>query len=161
MAVSVGIKILRAANVKTASDARIIAQNVERPMTDRRAYNSTLRASTKRLKRTPIARHTRLRNRGGTMFKLSADDKALWKWMGLLTRSERLPCDGCGKVTWLSRAHLLARSRGGRVIDNIALLCGGCHEAQEKRTEQFIAEIGVNLYAKARGHTAQWRKETA
>ena len=122
--------------------------------TRRRAHNSTLAVPTK-----PIDRHTRLHNRGGTSFKLSPDDKAMWKWLGQLIK-ERLPCDGCGRITWLSRCHLLARSRGGRVGDNIALLDPGCHDLQEKRTDQFIEATGVNLYAKARGHTARWRKET-
>jgi len=122
-------------------------------MTERRAWNSNLAAPTK-----PIARHTRLRNRGGSMFKLTADDKTLWKWLSVYRESRH--CDGCGAWGFfLHRAHLLAKSRGGRVVDNIALLCGGCHEAQEKKTEQFIAETGIDLYAKAHGHTAQWRKE--
>ena len=129
-------------------------------MTDRRAHNSTFAARTK-----PFRRKTRLRNRGGTMFKLSADDKALWKWLGLLTRSERLPCDGCARTLWLVRCHLLAKSKGGRVVNNISLLCQhtpthpGCHSRQEKNTDRYIEETGVDLYAKARGHTAQWRKE--
>ncbi len=99
------------------------------------------------------------------MFKLTADDKAQWKWMGTLTRSERLPCDGCGRFAWLSRCHMLAKSKGGRVLNNISLLCEdtpcipGCHPRQEKNTDQFIEATGVNLYAKARGHTARWRKE--
>ena len=137
-------------------------------MPDRRQWNSTLAAPTK-----PIARHTRLHNRGGSMFKLTADDKAQWKWFGeYVKRPHR--CDGCAHYTYLSRCHLLAKGKGGRVIDNIALLCEGeivgtdlgplaipgCHELQEKRTERFEAETGVDLYAKARAHTAQWRKET-
>lgn len=126
-----------------------------------RQWNSTLAAPTK-----PIGRKTRLHNRGGTMFKLTADDKAQWKWMGTLARSERLPCDGCGRFAWLSRCHLLAKSKGGRVIDNIALLCEdtpcipGCHPRQEKNVDRFIEQTGRDLHAKARGHTAQWRKET-
>ena len=127
--------------------------------TRRRAHNSTLAAPTK-----PIGRKTRLRYRGGTSFKLSADEKILRKWLGQLVK-ERLPCDGCGRITYLSRCHLLAKSKGGRVVDNIALLCEdtpcipGCHPRQEKNTDQFIEATGVNLYAKARGHTARWRKE--
>ena len=124
-------------------------------MTDRRAYNSTLAAASK-----PIARKTRLRNRGGTSFKLTPDDKALWKWLGELTKGQRLPCDGCGATRYLFRCHVLAKSRGGRVLDNIVLLDLGCHERQEKRTEQFEAAHNVDLHTKARGHTAQWRKDT-
>ena len=127
--------------------------------------NSTLAPSTKRLKRSWIKRNTPLRNRGGSMFKLTPDDKAMWKWLGLLTRSERLQCDGCARTLWLVRCHLLAKGNGGRVIDNIALLCQhtpthpGCHLRQEKNTDRYIEETGVDLRAKARGHTAQWRKE--
>ena len=36
----------------------------------------------------------------------------------------------------------------------------GCHSKQEKRTGAFCVETGVDLYAKAEAHTAQWRKET-
>ena len=120
----------------------------------RRAWNSNLAAPTK-----PIARHTPLRNRGGSMFKLTADDIALWWWLGELTKGHRLPCDGCGVYRYLFRCHLLAKGNGGRVIDNIVLLDIGCHESQEKRTAAYEAEMGVDLYAKARAHTAQWRKE--
>ena len=124
------------------------------------AHNSTLSN-----RKAPLQQKTRLHSKGGTSFKLSPDGKAMWKWLGQLVK-ERLPCDGCGRIAWLSRCHLLARSRGGRVGDNIALLCEdtpcipGCHPRQEKNTDQFIEATGVNLYAKARGHTARWRKET-
>ena len=95
------------------------------------------------------------------MFKLTADDKAQWKWMGQLARGQRLPCDGCGKtLAWLLRCHLLARGSGGRVIDNIVLLDVPCHESQEKRTAKYEAEHNVDLPAIAAAHTAQWRKET-
>lgn len=123
-------------------------------MTGRYAWNSNLAAPTK-----PIARHTRLRNRGGSMYYLSADDRAMWNWLGELTKGERLPCDGCGVHRYLFRCHLLPRSRGGRVIDNVALLDVWCHEQQEKKTEQFNAANGVDLYAKARERTNQWRRE--
>ena len=107
------------------------------------------------------------------MFKLTADDKAQWKWMGSYAK-EPHRCDGCRRFTYLSRAHLLAKSRGGRVLNNIVLLCEietspaddmrvtnvGCHGKQEKRTEKFEAEHNVDLYAIAAAHTAQWRKET-
>ncbi len=95
------------------------------------------------------------------MFKLTADDIALWWWLGKLTKGQRLPCDGCGVYGYLFRCHLLARGNGGRVVDNIVLLDVGCHELQEKRTAQYEAEHDVDLYAKARAHTARWRKETS
>ncbi len=101
------------------------------------------------------------------MFKLTADDKAQWKWMG---EQRPQPCDVCRYRTY-SRAHLIARSQGGRVLDNIVWLCedrfrraglhiGGCHPWQEKRTEAFMAEVLLDLFAIAAAHTAQWRKET-
>ena len=121
--------------------------------------NSTL-ASGKPLKRSRLERKTRLRHGRGTSFKLTADDIALWWWLGELTKGQRLPCDGCGVWRYLFRCHLLARGNGGRVVDNIALLDVGCHEAQEKRTDQFNAEMNVDLYAIAAAHTAQWQKET-
>ena len=122
---------------------------------------------TKPMKRTAIGH-----NRGGSSFKLSADDKAMWRWLGNYARTPRA-CDGCGRTARLSRAHLWAKSRGGRVVGNIVLLCEqesvdtvlgtlaivGCHNLQEKRTDAFIMETGRNLYATARGHTAQWREE--
>ena len=122
--------------------------------------HSTLAPSTKPLKRSWIKRNTPLRHGNGTAFKLTRDDVALWKWLRELTRDQGLPCDGCGKTLWLFRCHLLAKGNGGRVIDNIVLLDLGCHESQEKRTEKYQAEMGVDLYAIAAAHTAQWRKET-
>ncbi len=120
-----------------------------------RAWNSTLNAPTK-----PIGRKTPLRNRGGSMFKLTPDDKAQWKWMKPFTEVSG-PCDcECGRWGYRQRAHLLARSRGGRVVDNIVLLLPMCHDEQEKNTEQFSVLRGVDLYQKAAGHTAQWREET-
>ena len=121
--------------------------------------NSTL-APGKPLKRTRLERNTRLDRKGGSMFKLTADDVALWKWLAKLTYGERKPCDGCGVWGYLFRCHLLARGSGGRVIDNIVLLDFMCHNKQEKQTAKYEAEMGVNLYAIAAAHTAQWRKET-
>ncbi len=138
-----------------ASDVWSTVQNAGWPMTDRRAWNSNLAAPTK-----PIARHTPLRNRGGSMFKLTDDDIALWWWLGELAKGQPRRCDGCGAWRYLFRCHLLAKGSGGRVIDNIVLLDIACHEQQEKRTALYEAEHDVDLYAKARGHTAQWRKET-
>ena len=128
-------------------------------MTERHAHNSTL-APGKPLKRSWIKRNTPLRHGHGTAFKLTADDVALWKWLRELTRDQRLPCDGCGKTLWLFRCHVLAKSKGGRVLDNIVLLDLGCHDRQEKRVAKYEAEHNVDLYAIAAAHTAQWRKET-
>ena len=128
-----------------------------------RAWNSTLPAPTKRMER-----KTSLRNRGGRMFPQSPADQAYWDALGLLVR-RLLPCDGCGRWTLLSRCHVLARSKGGRDLDNIALLCGhewahtdigsvkvaGCHELSEKKPEKFMADTGKDLYAIARERTAR------
>ena len=108
----------------------------------------------------PIARHTPLRHGNGTSFKLTADDKAQWKWMKQFTEVSG-PCDcECGRWGYRQRAHLIARSRGGRVLDNITLLLPVCHDEQEKDTEQFCVHRGVYMYKIAAAHTAQWRKET-
>ena len=133
-----------------------------------RAWNSTLNAATK-----PIARQTPLRNRGGTSFKLTPEDIAQWEWMG---EQRPQPCDACGYRTY-SRCHIVARSHGGLVVNNIVWLCEhhdvpgvglvrGCHTRQEKRHLTFMAELEaegnpVNLFAIAAAHTAQWRKEAA
>ena len=122
------------------------------------SHNSTL-APGKPLKRSWLKRNMRLRHGNGTAFKLTADDIALWWWLGKLTKGVRLPCDGCGVWRYLFRCHVLAKSQGGRVIDNIVLLDVGCHESQEKRVAKYEAEHNVDLYAIAAAHTAQWRKE--
>ena len=114
----------------------------------------------------PLARKSRLKsNRNGSMFPLTAEDKAQWRFMKPMT--EYLgPCDcECGRWGYRQRCHLHARSRGGRVENNVVLLVARCHGGQEKRTNSFMAELAANgrivdLYATARQHTAQWRKET-
>ena len=127
-------------------------------MTDRNAWNSTL-APGKPLKRSWLKRKTRLERKGGSMFKLTADDKAQWKWMYPMTQ-ERGPCDcECGVWGYRHRAHLIPRSRTGMVLDNVALLIPACHDAQEKNTGRFCIHRNVDLYAIAAAHTAQWRKE--
>ncbi|KKN38016.1 hypothetical protein LCGC14_0757810 [marine sediment metagenome] len=135
------------------------------------ARNSTLKHG-KPLKRTALQRNTRLERKGGSMFKLTADDKAQWEWMAA---QRPQPCDVCGYRTH-SRCHIIARSHGGSVLDNVIWLCEdhqigdglrrrGCHSLQEKRHLAFMAELEaegnpVNLSAVASAHTAQWRKET-
>ncbi len=117
-------------------------------------WNSTLKPGK------PPQRRTPLRKRGGSMFPLTADDKAQWKWMKPMT--EKLgPCDcGCYRWGYCVRAHLIPRSRTGMVLGNVALLLPLCHEAQEKNTEQFCINRNVDLYKKAAAHTARWRRET-
>ena len=66
---------------------------------------------------------------------------------------------GCCKTLWLFRCHVLAKRKGGRVIDNIVLLDLGCHDEQEKKNEQYETVHNIDLYAIAAAHTAQWRKE--
>lgn len=137
-------------------------------MARHRAWNSSLNAPTK-----PMARKTRLRNRGGRLFPQSPEDKAYFDALGqLLTEAGRLRCDGCARQAYCSRAHLNPRSRGGCDRNNIALLCEsepgytndyvtvpdviGCHPQQEKQTEAFVAETGVDLWAKARARTERF-----
>lgn len=126
----------------------------------------------KPLKRSRLERKTRLRNRGGRMFKQTLDDRAFWRWL-----RERCPqpCDVCAYPT-RSRCHCVPRSRGGLDLNNTVYLCEdrhaivnddpvgkpirGCHSKQEKRCGAFCVETGVDLYAIAAAHTAQWRKET-
>ena len=133
--------------------------------------NSTL-APGKPLKRSRLERKTGLRNRGGRMFKQTPDDKVYWKWMG---EQRPQPCDVCAYPT-RSRCHCVPRSRGGHDLNNLVYLCEdrheivkgdpvgkpirGCHSRGEKRTGAFCVETGVDLYAIAAAHTAQWRKET-
>ena len=121
--------------------------------------------------RTKPMKRTRLNNRGGSMFKLTPDDRAQWAWMG---DRRPQPCDVCGYRTY-SRCHVIARSHGGLVLNNIVWLCEhhhapdgvvvlGCHSRQEKRHLAFTAELEaegnpVSLFVVAAGHTAQWRKE--
>lgn len=126
-----------------------------------------LNRSNKPMKRTP------LRNRSGRLFPQSSEDKAYFDALGqLLLEAGRLRCDGCGRQAYCSRAHLEPRSRGGRDRNNIALLCEsesgytndyvtvadviGCHPQSEKRVEQFAAETGVDLWAKARYRTERF-----
>ena len=135
-------------------------------MTRGRAHNSTLKPGK------PPQRNARLRNRGGPMFKLTAEDVAQWEWMAA---QRPQPCDVCSYPTY-SRCHIIARSHGGLVLGNAVWLCEdhyigdglrrrGCHSLQEKRHLAFMAELEaegnpVNLFAVAAAHTARWRKET-
>ena len=73
---------------------------------------------------------------------------------------ERSSCDcGCGVWDYRHRAHLIARSHTGMVLNNIVLLIPACHGEQEKNTNPFCTHRNVDLYAIAAAHTAQWRKE--
>lgn len=69
-------------------------------------------------------------------------------------------CDAeCGRMA-TDRAHLDPKSRGGDDKGNVALLCRECHTAQEKRTEYFEKERGVDLRAKAKVHLTEYQQET-
>jgi len=85
-------------------------------------------------------------------------DRAFMAW--LFERLEGgVPCDAeCGRVAQ-QRAHLVPRGRGGADLGNVALLCLPCHQAQEKQTERFNAERGVDLYRKAQGHAERYGRE--
>ena len=107
----------------------------------------------------PLTRKTRLHAKGGSMFKLTADDKAQWKWMKPRTE-DCGPCDcECGCWGYRQRCHLVARSQGGRILDNVVFLLPVCHDEQEKNTGRFCTDRRVDLIEKAKGWTAQWLKE--
>ncbi len=70
-------------------------------------------------------------------------------------------CDAdCGKIA-TERAHLIPKSRGGDDRMNVSLLCHGCHEKQEKRTDRFCIETGVGLHRKAENWTKKYRTEVS
>lgn len=52
----------------------------------------------------------------------------------------------------MHRAHLMAKGSGGYDRRNVVLLCEDCHARQEKRTEEYMRETGVDLYAAALRH---------
>lgn len=111
------------------------------------------------VKRSRIQRKTPLRRRNGRQFP-RRHDKAYWDWLGERVRIG-WPCDGCGYYWSLFRSHLKPRSRGGDDRNNACLLCFDCDRRQEKRTEAFCAEIGVDLWAKAWAHTDRFLAEAA
>lgn len=61
----------------------------------------------------------------------------------------------------MHRAHLRAKGSAGDDLWNVVLLCALCHALQEKRAEAFCAELGVDLFAKAAGHTERFLAEAA
>jgi 5-methylcytosine-specific restriction endonuclease McrA len=101
------------------------------------------------------------RARRGSLFPRRRD-LAYWRWLGEELARGRL-CDACGMRRAMARAHLVPRSRGGGDRDNVVLLCdgpgGGCHRRQEKRTEAFVRETGVDLWAVARAHTERYERD--
>ena len=111
-------------------------------MTERHAWNSNLAAPTTELKRTPIARHTRLRNRGGSMFP-KRRDKAYTDWI------KTLPCLLFGKhVCWspIDPAHVFGtRAVGAYDRGEVVPLCRKAHQEQEGRTVEFMVETGINV----------------
>ncbi len=59
------------------------------------------------------------------------------------------PCDGCGRWRWTVRCHLDAKGSGGADLGNVVLMDPTCHDQQEKRTDAWIADHGVDLWARA------------
>ena len=106
-------------------------------MTDRRAWNSTLNAATKR-----IERRTPLRNRGGSMFP-KRRDKAYTDWI------KTLPCllfalHECWSP--IDPAHVFkTRACGAYDRGEVVPLCRKAHREQEGRTVAFMMETGVNV----------------
>ena len=106
------------------------------------------------MKRTELKRRTRLKARGGSMYPHRRHPEFM-RWM-LDKTTERRPCDGCGRWCWLERAHLVAKGSAGYDCGNVSLLCAPCHNSQEKRTDAWIAETGVDLYAIAREYETEY-----
>ena len=105
------------------------------------------------MKRTPLKR-----NKGGSRFpKRRCPEYMDWLKAQILAGAF---CDVCGgPSTGVVRAHLQAKGSAGDDLNNVALLCFWCHGLQEKRTDAFIKDCGVDLWAKAREHTARWEQE--
>ncbi len=106
-------------------------------MTERRAWNSTLPAATKR-----IQRKTPLRNRGRSRFP-KRRDKAYTEWI------KTLPCVLFAlHECWgpIDPAHVFkTRACGARDKGEVVPLCRKAHDEQEGRTVAFVIEWGVNL----------------
>ena len=106
-------------------------------MTDRRQWNSTLAAPSK-----PIARHTPLRNRGGSMFP-KRRDKAYTDWI------KTLPCVLFAlHECWgpIDPAHVFkTRAKGAYDRGETVPLCRKAHDEEQGRTIAFIIKWGVNV----------------
>jgi len=96
------------------------------------------------MKRTPVKR------KGGSRFPKRRDRRYMIWLLEQLKLGAR--CDGeCGRPAE-HRAHLIPKGSGGDDRLNVALLCGRCHERQEKRVQAYIDETGNDLFWKA----ARW-----
>lgn len=100
---------------------------------------------------TPLERGKRLRRRGRRRDETWAKQ---YHSVAFVCFTHAQPCAACGSSP-SECAHLTPRSRCGTWRD-ICPLCASCHVRQEKRTEAFIAETGVDLWAAAAAHVARW-----
>lgn len=110
-----------------------------------------------------IDRKTRLQtNPNGRRFK-DAFDPEFWAYLGQQVE-HGVPCDcGCGRRA-TDRCHLIPRNgQGGKPPPpdkgNVVLLARSCHRDQEKRTDEFNAERGCNLWESARFHGERFDTE--
>lgn len=102
-----------------------------------------------------LKRRTPLKARGNSAFPARRHPEFM-RWMRAKCKEGPRPCDGCRRWRWLERAHLKSRVSGGNDLGGVCLLCRTCHEAQEKRTDAWIAETGVDLWARAREYEREF-----
>ncbi len=101
-----------------------------------------------------LERKTRLKARGKSMFPGQRQPEFM-AWMYWKMKAGPRPCDGCKRWRWTVRAHLDPKGRGAPDEWNVCLLCPSCHSASEKRVDAWIAETGIDLWAKA----ASWTRD--
>ncbi len=102
-----------------------------------------------------LSRKTRLKARGGSMYPHKRHPKFM-AWMYRKMKESPRPCDGCGRWRWTVRCHLDAKGNGGWDLGNVVLMDPTCHDRQEKRTDRFIEETGVDLWARAREYEREY-----
>ena len=101
----------------------------------RRAWNSSLPASSKPMKR------SRLKANGGSRFPKRRQPEFM-AWI------RTLPCVVVGRGCWgqIEAAHVVkTRGAGGWDRGFVAPLCEGHHDEQEGKTAEFNAKYGVDL----------------
>lgn len=121
----------------------------------RRAWNSTLPAATKRMKRTALHR------RGGSMFP-GWRDRPYTEWIktlpcvlfGLLNHV----CDGPIDPCHVFKTRACGAYDRGEVVPGCRF---GMHRKQEGRTAAFIVETGVNVRRIAKELPQLYEEETA
>jgi hypothetical protein len=104
----------------------------------------------------PIARKTRMRRRNeeraARAFEISFHSHGFVDWVHSLACS----VPGCRRRN-IEAAHVVCpRSRGG-TWEDVAPLCRMHHRRQEKRTDAFNLEFGIDLYAIAAAVAQRWK----